>query len=162
MDIFIYASYALYHLCSGVIMHLSAMVYEFLCNFLWYLQHIHSTSMHWLFYSVMYVLHFYSGVIMHITELVYVFLYSYLRYAPVYLVPMRCLFMFSYVHFSVLLCLDYAKIWYGLRLFIQFFTLGASTYILTSVRRLFNFFNINTICDAVNIWLYGQTNPTLA
>jgi hypothetical protein len=49
--------------------------------------------------SVMYVLQFSSGVIMHITELVYVFLYSYLRYAPVYSVSMRCLFMFSCVHF---------------------------------------------------------------
>jgi hypothetical protein len=47
----------------------------------------------------MYVLQFCSGVIIHITELVYVFLYSYLRYALVYSVSMRCLFMFSYVHF---------------------------------------------------------------
>jgi hypothetical protein len=99
MDIFIYASYALYHLCSGVIMHLSAMVYEFLCSFLRYFQHIPSTSMHRLFYSVMYVLQFCSGVIMHITELVYVFLYTYLLYAPLYPVPMRCLSMFSYVHY---------------------------------------------------------------
>jgi hypothetical protein len=51
------------------------------------------------FCSVMYVLQFCPGVIMHITKLVYVFLYSYLLYAPVYLVPMCCLFMFNYVHF---------------------------------------------------------------
>jgi hypothetical protein len=99
MDIFIYASYALYHSCSGVIMHLSAMVYEFyvvfydICSIYLVLQCISC------FCSVMYVLQFCYGVIMHITELVYVFLYSYLQYALVYLVPMRCLFMFSYVYF---------------------------------------------------------------
>jgi hypothetical protein len=51
------------------------------------------------FYSVMYVLQFCSSVIMHIIELVYVFLSSYLLYAHVYPMPMRYLFMFSYVYF---------------------------------------------------------------
>jgi hypothetical protein len=80
-------------------MHISVMVYEFLCSFLRYLQHIPSTSMHRLFMfsyvrSLVLLWHDYAY---NCTG--YVFLYSYLRYAPVYLVPMRCLFMFSYVHF---------------------------------------------------------------
>ena len=80
MDIFIYASYALYHLCSGVIMHLSTMVYEFLCSFLRYLQHIPSTSMHRLFMfsyvrSLVLLWHDYAY---NCTG--YVFLYSYLLY----------------------------------------------------------------------------------
>jgi hypothetical protein len=36
MDIFIYVSYALYHFCSGVIMHIFVMVYAFLFSFLRY------------------------------------------------------------------------------------------------------------------------------
>jgi hypothetical protein len=42
MDIFIYASYALYHFCSSVIIHLSVMVYAFLFSILRYAQHIPS------------------------------------------------------------------------------------------------------------------------
>jgi hypothetical protein len=67
MDIFIYASYALYHLCSGVIMHLSAMVYEFLCSFYDICSIYLVLQCIDYFCSVMYVLQFCSGVIMHIT-----------------------------------------------------------------------------------------------
>jgi hypothetical protein len=57
-------------------------------------------------------------VIMHLTEMVYAFLFSYLRYAPVYIVQMRCPLCSTMYTFSVLLCLDYANICNGLCLFI--------------------------------------------
>jgi hypothetical protein len=100
---------------------------------------------------------------MHITELVYVVLYTYLLYAPVSPVPMPWLSMFSYVqyfHFFSVLIMQKSTYWFTL--IHSVFSFGASTYILTSVRRLFHFFNINFVWDAVNIWLYSQTNPTVA
>jgi hypothetical protein len=124
----------------------------FLCSVMY---NIFSSSLYWL---CKHMIRF-----MHITELVYVFLYTYLLYAPVYPVPMRCLSMFSYVqYFQFFFVLIMQKSTYWFTLIHSVFSFGTSTYILTSVRRLFDFFNINIVWDAVNIWLYSQTNPTVA
>jgi hypothetical protein len=88
-----------------------------ICVLVFYLLQL-CTSMHRLFYSVMYVRQFCSGVIIHITELVYVFLYTYLLYAPVYPMPMHCLSMFSYVHYFQFFSVLIMQKSDGLRLFI--------------------------------------------
>jgi hypothetical protein len=124
----------------------------YLCSVMY---NIFSSSMYWL---CKYLIRF-----MHITELVYVLLDTYLLYAPVSPVPMRCLSMFSYVqYFQFFSVFIMQKSTYWFMLIHSVFSFGASPYILTSVCRMFDFFNINTVWDAVNIWLYSQTNPTVA
>jgi hypothetical protein len=85
MDIFIYVSYALFHFCCGMIMHLSVMVYAF---YFFYdmRQHVHSDLMRQLFMFICVLFSVLLVVIMHLSGMVYAYLFSFLRYAPVYIV----------------------------------------------------------------------------